>query len=106
VNKEMEKVTVYIPEEMKIFLEERKVPMSQFCRSALNSYISLLKGHKRWRELHSEDLREYDREHYRKSYEKHCLDPIWRRRKHEVQRKLGEKKKAFGVLWELNNFII
>jgi len=99
----MERITVYVPEEMKDYLEKRKVPMSQFCRSALRNYISIIKGSRKWEKVHPVNHRDYRRNYQNKLY---SSDPRRRKQIIGANRKLREKKKIFKVLWELNNFII
>jgi post-segregation antitoxin (ccd killing protein) len=53
----MERITVYVPEEMKDYLKKRKVSMSQFCRNAIRNHIKILADPK-WQEYHRNEERE------------------------------------------------
>lgn len=44
----MEKITVYVPEELREILRRRKVSMSQFCRSAIKIHLKYEKSKGKW----------------------------------------------------------
>lgn len=64
----MEKITICIPKEMKEYIKKRKVSMSQYCRSALRSYIKYYEYRKKWDSIpeRKEAKRKYAKEAWRK----------------------------------------